>query len=111
VRTFVMNGIEGAWLDDDEKRRMRSASERELGLCPGERLLGLEGVAHHRTAMEQFAHDARCAVRVVGDGVPPRACWSGVVAAEEAHEPSRLRTRVRVGKRAGPADEHRAPVR
>jgi len=30
VRTFVMNGIEGAWLDDDEKRRMRSTFEREL---------------------------------------------------------------------------------
>jgi hypothetical protein len=25
-----MNGIDGAWLDDDEKRRMRSAFEREL---------------------------------------------------------------------------------
>ena len=30
VRTFVMNGIEGAWLTDDEKRRMRSEFEREL---------------------------------------------------------------------------------
>jgi adenosine deaminase len=30
VRTFVMNGIDGAWLDDDEKRRMRGAFEREL---------------------------------------------------------------------------------
>jgi hypothetical protein len=25
-----MNGIDGAWLDDGEKRRMRSAFEREL---------------------------------------------------------------------------------
>ena len=30
VRTFVMNGIEGAWLTDDEKRRMRSEFERKL---------------------------------------------------------------------------------
>jgi len=30
VREFVMNGIEGAWLDDDEKRRMRTDFEREL---------------------------------------------------------------------------------
>ena len=30
VRTLVMNGIDGAWLDDDEKRRMRSVFEREL---------------------------------------------------------------------------------
>ena len=30
VRTFVMNGIDGAWLTDDEKRRMRSEFEREL---------------------------------------------------------------------------------
>ncbi len=30
VRTFVMNGIDGAWLDDDEKRRMRTEFEREL---------------------------------------------------------------------------------
>jgi adenosine deaminase len=30
VRRFVMNGIDGAWLSDDEKRRMREAFEREL---------------------------------------------------------------------------------
>ncbi len=30
VRTFIMNGIEGAWLTDEEKRRMRSEFEREL---------------------------------------------------------------------------------
>ena len=30
VREFVINGIDGAWLDDDEKRRMRAAFEREL---------------------------------------------------------------------------------
>jgi adenosine deaminase len=35
VRAFVMNGIEGAWLDDDEKRRMRSAFERELDELDG----------------------------------------------------------------------------
>jgi adenosine deaminase len=30
VRTFVVNGIEGAWLDDGGKRRMRSSFEQEL---------------------------------------------------------------------------------
>ena len=30
VRGFVMNGIDGAWLSDDEKRRMRDECEREL---------------------------------------------------------------------------------
>jgi adenosine deaminase len=30
VRAFVMNGIDGAWLDDEEKGRMRTAFEREL---------------------------------------------------------------------------------
>jgi adenosine deaminase len=36
VRTFVMNGIDGAWLDDDEKRRMRSEFERELDELDGQ---------------------------------------------------------------------------
>ena len=31
VREFVLNGIEGSWMDDDEKRRMRADFERELG--------------------------------------------------------------------------------
>jgi adenosine deaminase len=30
VREFVMNGIDGAWLDDDEKRRLREEFTREL---------------------------------------------------------------------------------
>jgi adenosine deaminase len=30
VREFVMNGIDGAWLDDGEKRRLREAFTREL---------------------------------------------------------------------------------
>jgi adenosine deaminase len=30
VREFVMNGIEGSWASDDEKRQMRESFEREL---------------------------------------------------------------------------------
>jgi adenosine deaminase len=30
VRELVLNGVEGAWLDDDEKRRLRAEFEREL---------------------------------------------------------------------------------
>ena len=30
VREFVMNGIDGSWASDDEKRRMRQEFEREL---------------------------------------------------------------------------------
>jgi adenosine deaminase len=30
VREFVMNGIDGSWASDDEKRQMRQAFESEL---------------------------------------------------------------------------------
>jgi adenosine deaminase len=30
VREFVLNGIDGAWLEDGEKRRLRAEFEREL---------------------------------------------------------------------------------
>ena len=30
IREFVLNGIDGSWLSDDEKRRMREAFGREL---------------------------------------------------------------------------------
>jgi hypothetical protein len=67
-------------------KRSRVVNPSWVRLCPGERLLGLDRVAHHRTAQQQFPHDARRTVRVLGDRVSPRAGWSGVVAAEEAHK-------------------------
>jgi hypothetical protein len=30
IREFVLNGVDGAWLPDDEKRTMRKDFEREL---------------------------------------------------------------------------------
>jgi uncharacterized protein YaaN involved in tellurite resistance len=30
VREFVMNGIDGSWASDDEKRQLRQTFEREL---------------------------------------------------------------------------------
>jgi hypothetical protein len=30
VREFVMNGIDGSWASDDEKRRFRDSFTREL---------------------------------------------------------------------------------
>jgi hypothetical protein len=31
VREFSLNGVEGSWLSDDEKRRLRQEFEAELG--------------------------------------------------------------------------------
>ncbi len=36
VRQFVLNGVEGSWLGEDEKRRMREDFERELDELDGE---------------------------------------------------------------------------
>ncbi len=36
VRQFVLNGVEGSWLGEDEKRRMREDFERDLDELDGE---------------------------------------------------------------------------
>ncbi|MDP9400087.1 MAG: hypothetical protein M3P39_03875 [Actinomycetota bacterium] len=36
VRQFVLNGVEGSWLGEDEKRRMREDFERDLDGLDGE---------------------------------------------------------------------------